>query len=990
MDVNVTHRASPRAPRLLANWPNIRRTLGSVTSRMSVAASGRTHESVVNAALADLFQQRVGLQAEAESTQAGRARPDVVVRADNGPVVVETEYAPARSVHADALARLGMRIGGETVSVAFAVSVPANLGSVPQAHLASRLAQATLEWREWRADGTSGPQVRGTVDQLAQAVRSAEAPVDDLDQAVELLEQGAQRAGARLFRAPATLQNVADVFQIAPGDEAANMGALVIINAMMFHERLRESTPGIQAVGMLRLGRRMSHSRLFGEWEKILEIDYYPIFRIARDVLAHLPYGVAPDVLDRCLQTAERLLTMAATRRHDLAGRIFNRLIADRKFLAAFYTKIPTASLLAGLALDPSRWPDVDWQAPDTLRNFTVVDPACGTGTLLMAAYQQLAENARRTRGGRSADVGLSEAQLHQLLIEDVMQGADVVQAGIHLTASTLALMSPAITFRRMNLHTLPLGSDGVNGARLGSLGWLTHDRLDSLFSAAGEQVSGSVDSPGDTAGSAPRPCADLVIMNPPYTRHEGPGDGSDTFTTVFGSFRDPDVERQMSRALVRALRGTPANQRVGLASAFVILADRLVRQGGRIAVVLPVSAVAGAAWSGIREMWADRYDVEYVLSVHDPRHRSLSEDTGIAEVLVVARRLRPNESPTGRVTCVNLRQAPAQVTDALAILNAVRALPASQRVDGPPAGGSPLMVGGEKWGELVDSPIEGPPLAGARWRSAEVGQRALALADGVVWSADGTSALASIPIAPVESIAAVSPHHGQIRKDSIGVFDAFHGYDGLAQFPALWRHRQALHRCAQSEPNAHLVPKPDRDYARVWAAAGHLHLTPDVQYDSQRIAATRTYERTLGVRAWHTLKLNDTDDEQREAMEAALALWCNSTFGLLCHASRANPSQLGRGVGSRTLLRELPTLNVAELETWQLAAAASAWRALARAEFRSFHRCAVDPVRIELDRVLVQDILGLGGEGEATIARLRRILAAEPSIHGAKTPALA
>ena len=104
--------------------------------------------------------------------------------------------------------------------------------------------------------------------------------------------------------------------------------------------------------------------------------------------------------------------------------------------------------------------------------------------------------------------------------------------------------------------------------------------------------------------------------------------------------------------------------------------------------------------------------------------------------MLLVARRLRPDESPTGRVTCVNLRQAPAQVTDALAVLNAVRAVPAVQRVDGPPTGGSPLMIGGEQWGELVDSPIDGAPLAGARWRSAEVGQRALALANGVLWSA--------------------------------------------------------------------------------------------------------------------------------------------------------------------------------------------------------------------------------------------------------------
>ena len=961
----------------------------TVPSRSSTSSAGHTHESVINAALADLFQERAGLRAEAEVTQASRARPDVVVWADNGPVIVETEYAPARSVHADALARLGMRIDGETVSVAFAASVPVNLRAAPQAHLADRLALATLEWREWRADGTSGPQVRGTVDELAQAVRSAEAPVDDLDQAVELLEQGAQRAGARLFRAPATLQHVADVFRTAPSDEVANMGALVIINAMMFHERLTESMPGILPVGSLRYGRRLVKTRLLDEWDKILAIDYYPIFRMARDVADQLPLGVAPDVLDRCFWTAERLLGMAATRRHDLAGRIFNRLIADRKFLAAFYTKIPTATLVAGLALEPSRWPDVDWSNPDSVRRLTVIDPACGTGTLLMACYQQLADNARRARLADGETSAQTDAQLHRLLIEDVIQGTDVVQAAIHLTAATLAAASPSIAFRRMNLHTLPLGADGVNGARLGSLDWLTHERLGSLFSGAAEQVSGQSKDTDNEAPIAQRPCADLVIMNPPYTRHEGPGDGSDTFSTVFGLFRDQDVEQQMSRALVRALRGTPANQRVGLASAFVVLADRLVREGGRIAFVLPVSAVAGAAWAGVRELWADRYDVEHVLSVHDPEHRSLSEDTDIAEVLLVARRLGPDEAPTGRVTCVNLRQAPAQVTDALAVLNAVRAVPAVQRVDGPPTGGSPLMVGGEQWGELVDSPIGATPLPGARWRSAEVGQRALALADGVIWSADGTRALASIPIAQVQSIASVSPHDGQIHKNSIGVFDAFHGFDGLAQFPALWRHRQAAHRSAQTEPNARLSPKPGRDHARVWAAAGHLHLTRDIRYNSQRVATVRTVQRTLGVRAWYTLKLNDCAEGQREGMEAALALWCNSTFGLLCHASQANPSQLGRGQGSRTLVRELPTLNVLELEPWQLAAAASTWRELARIEFQSFHRSAVDASRIELDRMLVQNVLGLGSDGEETAERLRRILAAEPSIHGSKAPAL-
>ena len=49
-------------------------------------------------------------------------------------------------------------------------------------------------------------------------------------------------------------------------------------------------------------------------------------------------------------------------------------------------------------------------------------------------------------------------------------------------------------------------------------------------------------------------------------------------------------------------------------------------------------------------------------------------------------------------------------------------------------------------------------------------------------------------------------------------MFDSFHGYDGLAQFPAIWKQREAVHRSASAEPNARLMPKLGRDHARVWA----------------------------------------------------------------------------------------------------------------------------------------------------------------------------
>ena len=180
------------------------------------------------------------------------------------------------------------------------------------------------------------------------------------------------------------------------------MAALVVTNAMVFQERLASSNAAIQSISAARNGDVFSRLRLLTLWDAILEIDYYPIFHMARNVVAELSEVEAAWVLDECAHTAARLLSMGAVGRHDLAGRIFNELVADRKLLAAFYTSIPAATLLAGLALTPERWRMWTGTMRRTCGASCVVDPACGTGTLLMAAYQQIVQNraARSWFGG--------------------------------------------------------------------------------------------------------------------------------------------------------------------------------------------------------------------------------------------------------------------------------------------------------------------------------------------------------------------------------------------------------------------------------------------------------------------------------------------------------------------------------------------------------------------------------------------------------------
>ena len=257
---------------------------------------------------------------------------------------------------------------------------------------------------------------------------------------------------------------------------------------------------------------------------------------------------------------------------------------------------------------------------------------------------------------------------------------------------------------------------------------------------------------------------------------------------------------------------------------------------------------------------------------------------TAISEALLVARRLGEGEHPSGRGRFVNLWRAPYQETDALALVGAVDAVASSPalRSDGPPVGGNPLIVGGEQWGEIVDGPVGEAPWSAARWRQALTGQFAAGLERGEVWTEDGTRLAGNVQVAAMTDVCNVGPQHRRIRG-SIGVFDGYHGHNEQAQFPAIWSLDSRIHNRMAADPNAWLIPQPNRDHQPIWSQAGMLQVAPSVRYTSQPIMAVRTMVTTLGVNTWFTLRVHDDDPTSNaRKREIALTLWANSTLGVL------------------------------------------------------------------------------------------------------------
>ena len=122
--------------------------------------------------------------------------------------------------------------------------------------------------------------------------------------------------------------------------------------------------------------------------------------------------------------------------------------------------------------------------------------------------------------------------------------------------------------------------------------------------------------------------------------------------------------------------------------------------------------------------------------------------------------------------------------------------------------------------------------------------------------------------------------------------------------------------------------------------------------------------------------------------MEAAVALWGNTSLGLLLHWWQANKQQPGRGNIGKTALEKFICLDPVRLTKDQLKNAMCILDAFKLMPLKPLNEITLDANRAELDRAFLINILGLPaqiGEPGGALELLRAKLAYEPSIHGGK-----
>ena len=464
-------------------------------------------------------------------------------------------------------------------------------------------------------------------------------PQKAVDRATDLLQEGIDGAAKLLDEvgrlSPGITASIARLLGMSDVEQTRRMACAIIANALVFHERIAGMHTEVKSLAMVcGDGVDNPQSETLAAWRDILDINYWAIFAIARDILGQLPSGDAAAILRRLRNTAQAIDATGVENAHDLTGGIFQKLITDRKYLATFYTLPASAALLARLAV--TKMEGIDWSDAKAIGDLRIGDFACGTGALLAAVYEQIAARHERAGGDMEA--------LHRAMMEDVLYGCDVMPSAVHITGSTLSGMEPKVRFGDTHLYTMPYGRMDDGGVMIGSLELLQASNVLTLMhpsnpamrtSGKGEEAVQQIRAEVPDAGY------DVVIMNPPFTRPGSDWEGSERDEDYIKHFRGLSTglitQKDMAKSLSKYTKDTCYHGYAGIASAFAALADKKLKPGGVLALVLPLSIANGLSWEGFREMLAKEYTDVTILSIAaNGRDMAFSSDTGMAECLVI------------------------------------------------------------------------------------------------------------------------------------------------------------------------------------------------------------------------------------------------------------------------------------------------------------------------------------------------------------------
>lgn len=421
-----------------------------------------------------------------------------------------------------------------------------------------------------------------------------------------------------------------------PLDEMKQAATYLLANQIIFYHVLSKMDLAFDDIDEDKIGKP---NDLLNYFNPVLDKDYSSIFGF--DVASRLPDS-STKIIKKVIMAVKALAPEKIG--HDVLGKVFHELIPFniRKSVAAFYTNNEAAEILAQLSIDDP--------------NAKVMDLAVGSGTLLVAAYRRKRELKKKL-----GTYDLSKD--HRKFLEEDLTGIDIMPFAAHLAVMHLSLQALLSETEKVRVavwdSTELKPSMNIPAIHTELKAAYKRPTLDmfkdgELFLKDAFLRKGTITLEGVGVEEIPLGKADVVIMNPPFTRQERlPKEYKHALNDRLGEYQN-------------RLHG-----RMGLYGYFMLLADRFLKPDGKLAFVLPATILRIASTQGIRDLLADSYEFEYIITTN--QRAAFSEGAQFREILLVAKKsLKVSEQPCA---VISLRTLPTRMTVVNDLVEKLRSL---------------------------------------------------------------------------------------------------------------------------------------------------------------------------------------------------------------------------------------------------------------------------------------------------------------------------
>ncbi|RLE85198.1 MAG: hypothetical protein DRJ41_01675 [Thermoprotei archaeon] len=403
--------------------------------------------------------------------------------------------------------------------------------------------------------------------------------------------------------------------------------AYLLVNQLLFYHVLsRRRSDLFPEIDTDKISKPSDLNEYF---KKVLNVNYRSIF--SYDVASRIPSGFTKEI--STVINAIKAISPEKVGR-DLLGTIFHDLVPFevRKTVAAFYTNVLAAELLAWLSIDRE--------------NAKVADLACGSGGLLVAAYRRKRYLLERQGKPFTQDD-------HKRFVEKELLGIDVMPFAANIAACNLALQSPEFFTNKVNIAIWD-STELRPGRKIPSIAGLRfvfkgQPSLDLFLEPEERGVVRLAESVPEEVNLERY---DVVIMNPPFTRQE----------------RIPEEYKRKLQERFSEYREYLHGQ-LGYYGYFIFLADRFLKENGRIALVLPATVLRVKSCEGVRRLLAKHYHVEHIVTTW--QRSAFSESVRFREILLIARKISP--SGNLKTTITVLKRLPKDPGEAREIAELLR-----------------------------------------------------------------------------------------------------------------------------------------------------------------------------------------------------------------------------------------------------------------------------------------------------------------------------